>query len=74
VNHAESRIALATEPRIWRHRLAAKTSSPGVVNLPSVRRHGGECGEWSEASRRFLGEFGEFAPCDESGSELFAAK
>jgi putative transposase len=46
----------------------------GVVNLPSVRRHGGECGEWSEASRRFLGEFGEFAPCDESGSELFAAK
>jgi hypothetical protein len=46
----------------------------GVVNLPRMRRHGGRCDDWSESDRRILGELGEFAPCNEPGSELFAIK
>jgi glycine cleavage system H protein len=45
-----------------------------VVNLPSARRHGDRCDDGSEASRRILGEFGEFTPCNEPGCELFAIK
>jgi hypothetical protein len=44
----------------------------GVVNLPGVRRHDGHRDDESENDRRILGEFGEFAPCDEPGCELFA--
>ncbi|MFM0306071.1 hypothetical protein PQQ99_38975, partial [Paraburkholderia sediminicola] len=42
----------------------------GTVNLPRVGRHYGRCADWSEDSRRILGEFGEFAPCNEPGCEL----
>jgi hypothetical protein len=44
----------------------------GFVNLPRVRRHDGEYDCCSESSRRILGEFGEFAPCNEPGCEFFA--
>jgi hypothetical protein len=44
----------------------------GIVNLPRVRRQEVRSEEWSESSRRILGDFGEFAPCNEPGCELFA--
>jgi hypothetical protein len=44
----------------------------GIVNLPRVRRHDGRRDDCSESDRRILGDFGEFAPRDEPGSELFA--
>jgi hypothetical protein len=44
----------------------------GIVDLPRVKRHDGRCDDWSESSRRISGEFGEFAPCNEPGCELFA--
>jgi hypothetical protein len=46
----------------------------GIVNLPRARRHDGGFDEWSESSRRILGEFGEFTPCNEPGCELFSIK
>ena len=44
----------------------------GVVNLPRVRRNAGRCDFRSEASRRILGLFGEFAPGNEPCCKLFA--
>jgi hypothetical protein len=34
----------------------------GAVNIPVVRRGGGEGGRYSESRRRILGELGEFEP------------
>jgi len=45
-----------------------------IVNLARLRRRDGRCGDWSKSSRRILGKFGEFAPCNEPGCELFAMK
>jgi hypothetical protein len=74
-------VTLAKRWRIGlgRRRVASRRSSvgtkhhdywPGIVNLPRVGRHDGRCDDWSESSRRILGEFGEFAPFNEPGCEL----
>ena len=53
-------------------RYLGSSAQYGFVNLPRVRRHDGEYDCCSESSRRILGEFGEFAPCNEPGCEFFA--
>ncbi|AIP34450.1 phage integrase family domain protein [Paraburkholderia xenovorans LB400] len=42
----------------------------GIVNLPGTRWHAGRYDNLSESHRRILGEFGEFAPCNEPGCEV----
>ena len=49
-----------------------RPTDDGVVNLPRVRRNAGGCDFRSEASRRILGLFGEFAPGNEPCCKLFA--
>lgn len=44
----------------------------GIVNLPRLKRHDRRSADQSKSSRRILGEFGEFAPCNESRGELLA--
>lgn len=46
----------------------------GVENLPKVNRHNGRRDDGSEGRRRILVEFGEFAPGNDPGCELFATK
>jgi hypothetical protein len=48
------------------------TAAGGIVKLPRVRRQDSRRDDWSEGSRRILGEFGEFAPCNELCCKLFA--
>ncbi|VWB32824.1 collagenase [Burkholderia lata] len=66
--------ALHNLPLSEQDRAALTRHSPGAVNLPVVRRGGGEGVRHSESRRRILGEFGEFVPRNETGFELFAIK
>jgi hypothetical protein len=44
----------------------------GSVNLQRVRRDDGRYDKWSESSRRISGDFGNFAPRNETRRKMFS--